>query len=364
YLGQAALVLRLPDAIQSPFYLLAPRPLLYPLLGLATLATIIASQALISGAFSLTSQAVRLGYFPRVTIVHTSWTVAGQVYLPEINAALMVGCLLLVLGFRSSSSLGAAYGIAVTGTMAVTSVLFYLVARQRWRWPVWRAGGLTALFLALDLAFLGANLVKVRAGGWVPLAIAAAVYVLLSTWKRGTELMRGLLARASVPFQPFLDRLAAEPPPRVAGTAVFLSATTEGVPPVLLHHLAHNKALHENVILLTVQTADEPEVSDTDRLKTELLVPGFHRVRARYGFMETPDVPAVVDHCCGIGIASELADTSYYVGRTRVLPSGPAPMAKWRKLLFGFLSRNARSAMEYFRIPPDRVVELGAQVEL
>jgi KUP system potassium uptake protein len=364
YLGQAALVLREPDAIQSPFYLLAPRPLLYPLLGLATLATIIASQALISGAFSLTSQAVRLGYFPRVTIIHTSWTEAGQVYLPEINAALMVGCLLLVLGFRSSSSLGAAYGIAVTGTMAVTSVLFYLVARHRWRWPVWRAGGLTALFLALDLAFLGANLVKVRAGGWVPLAIAAAVYVLLSTWKRGTELMRVVLARASVPFQPFLDRLAAVPPPRVAGTAVFLSATTEGVPPVLLHHLAHNKALHENVILLTVQTLDEPEVSDTDRLKSELLAPRFHRVQARYGFMETPDVPAVVDHCCGLGIASEPADTSYYVGRTRVLPSGPAPMAKWRKLLFGFLSRNARSAMEYFRIPPDRVVELGAQVEL
>ena len=364
YLGQAALVLRLPDAIQSPFYLLAPRPLLYPLLGLATLATIIASQALISGAFSLTSQAVRLGYFPRVTIVHTSWTEAGQVYLPEINAALMVGCLLLVLGFRSSSSLGAAYGIAVTGTMAVTSVLFYLVARHRWRWPAWRAGGLTALFLALDLAFLGANLVKVRAGGWVPLVIAAAVYILLSTWKRGTELMRVLLTRASVPFEPFLERLARVPPPRVAGTAVFLSATTEGVPPVLLHHLAHNKALHENVIILTVLTTDEPEVNDADRLGSELLAPRFHRVRARYGFMETPDVPAVVEHCCGLGIAGGLADTSYYVGRTRVLPTGPAPMAKWRKLLFGFLSRNARSAMEYFRIPPDRVVELGAQVEL
>ncbi len=363
YLGQAALVLRQPEAVQSPFYLLAPRPLLYPLLGLATLATIIASQALISGAFSLTSQAVRLGYFPRVTIVHTSWTEAGQVYLPEINAALMVGCLLLVLGFRSSSALGAAYGIAVTGTMAVTSVLFYLVARHRWRWPVWQAGGLAALFLAVDLAFLGANLVKVRAGGWVPLAIAAAVYALLSTWKRGTELMRGLLTRASVPFQPFLDQLARVPPPRVSGTAVFLSATMEGVPPVLLHHLEHNKALHENVVILTVLTTDEPAVADADRISTDALTARFHRVRACYGFMETPDVPAVVDRCCGLGIASALEETSYYVGRTRLLPTGPAPMAKWRKLLFGFLARNARSATEYFRIPPDRVVELGAQVE-
>jgi KUP system potassium uptake protein len=363
YLGQAALVLRQPEAIQSPFYLLAPRPLLYPLLGLATLASIIASQALISGAFSLTSQAVRLGYFPRVTIVHTSWTEAGQVYLPEINAALMVGCLLLVLGFRSSSALGAAYGIAVTGTMAVTSVLLYLVARHRWRWPAWRAGGLTALFLAVDLAFLGANLVKVRAGGWVPLAIAAAVYVLLSTWKRGSELMRALLTRASVPLEPFLDRLKRAPPPRVSGTAVFLSATMEGVPPVLLHHLEHNKALHENVVILTVLTTDEPAAVDTDRISSEALAARFHRVRARYGFMETPDVPAVVDRCCGLGIASALEETSYYVGRTRLLPTGPAPMAKWRKLLFGFLARNARSATEYFRIPPDRVVELGAQVE-
>jgi KUP system potassium uptake protein len=363
YLGQAALVLRQPEAVQSPFYFLAPRPLLYPLLGLATLATIIASQALISGVFSLTSQAVRLGYFPRVTIVHTSWTEAGQVYLPEINAALMVGCLLIVLGFRSSSSLGAAYGIAVTGTMAVTSVLFYLVARHRWRWPVWQAGGLTALFLAVDLAFLGANLVKVRAGGWVPLAIAAAVYVLLSTWKRGSELMRALLARASVPLQPFLDQLARVPPPRVSGTAVFLNATMEGVPHVLLHHLEHNKALHENIVILTVLTTDEPAVVDTDRISSEALAARFHRVRARYGFMETPDVPAVVEHCCGLRMARAPEETSYYVGRTRLLPTGPAPMTKWRKLLFGFLARNARSATEYFRIPPDRVVELGAQIE-
>jgi KUP system potassium uptake protein len=363
YLGQGGLVLRQPETVQSPFYLLAPRWLLYPLLGLATLSTIIASQALISGVFSLTRQAVRLGYFPRVTTVHTSWTQAGQVYVPEINAALMVGCLLLVIDFRSSSALAAAYGIAVTGTMAVTSALFYLVARHRWHWPVWRAGGLTALFLAIDLAFLGANLPKIRAGGWVPLAIGAAVYVLLSTWKRGAELMRVLLVRASVPFEPFLDQLKREPPPRVSGTAVFLSATTEGVPAVLLHHLEHNKALHENVVVLTVVTADQPAVVDADRIRSEALAPRFHRVRARYGFMETPNVPAVVDRCCGLGMGSSLTETSYYVGRTRLLPVGRAPMAKWRKLLFGFMARNARSATEYFSIPPDRVVELGAQLK-
>jgi KUP system potassium uptake protein len=248
--------------------------------------------------------------------------------------------------------------------MAVTSVLFYVVARHRWHWPAWRAGGLAALFLALDLAFFGANLLKIRDGGWVPLAVAAAVYVLLSTWKRGTELVRALLVRASRPLGPFLAELARVPPPRVAGTAVFLSATPDGVPPVLLQHLEHNKALHEHVVILTVITADEPEVSDGKRLSSEELAARFYRVRARYGFMETPDVPAVVTRCCGLGIGNALEETSYYVGRTRLLPSGRAPMAKWRKLLFGFMARNARSATEYFRIPPDRVVELGAHVEL
>ena len=362
YLGQGALVLRQPATAQSPFYLLAPWWLLSPLLGLATLATIIASQALISGAFSLTRQAVRLGYCPRVTIVHTSWTEVGQVYLPEINAALMMGSLLLVVGFRSSSALSAAYGIAVTGTMAVTSVLFYLVARYRWRWSGTRAGVLTALFLAVDLAFLSANLPKIWSGGWVPLAIGGAVYILLATWKRGTDLMRTLLVRASVPYEPFLEQLKRAPPPRVPGTAVFLSATSEGVPPVLLQHLEHNKALHEHVVILTIQTADEPAVADAKRLRSEPLAGRFYRVRARYGFMETPDVPDVIDRCCALGIGSRLEDTSYYVGRTRLLPDGPAPMAKWRKLLFGFMARNARSAPEYFSVPPDRVVELGAQI--
>jgi KUP system potassium uptake protein len=364
YLGQAALVLRQPEAVQNPFYLLAPRGFLYPLLGLATLATIIASQALISGVYSLIRQAVRLGYFPRVTIVHTSRSEMGQVYLPEINALLMVGCLLIVVEFRSSSALGAAYGIAVTGTMVVTSVLFYLVARHRWRWPRWQAGGLTAFFLALDLGFLGANLLKVREGGWVPVAVAAGVYALLSTWKRGGELMRALLARSSRPLEPFLAELARVPPPRVAGTAVFLTATPEGVPSVLLQHLQHNKAIHEDVVILTVVTTDEPEVPDDERISSETLGERLYRVRVRYGFMETPDVPAVVARCCGLGIGSAIEETSYYVGRTRLLPSGHAPMAKWRKLLFGFMARNARSATEYFGIPPDRVVELGTHVEL
>jgi KUP system potassium uptake protein len=363
YLGQGALILRLPEAVQNPFYLLAPRWLLVPLLALATLATIIASQALISGAFSLTRQAVRLGYCPRVTIVHTSPTEAGQVYLPEVNAGLMVGCLLLVLGFQSSGALGAAYGIAVTGTMAVTSVLFYLVARHRWHWPLWGAAGLAGAFLALDLAFLGANLVKIGEGGWVPLAIAGAVWLLMATWKRGSELLQRILANAAVPFDGFLDDLRRDPPIRVPGTAVFLSAHPEGVPMVLLQHLEHNKALHEDVIILTVATEEVPEVPDDSRIVTEPLAPRFHRVRAAYGFMETPDVPGAVARCCGLGLGADPKEISYYLGRMRLLPGGRAPMAKWRKLFFGFLARNARSATEYFQIPSDRVVELGARLE-
>jgi KUP system potassium uptake protein len=247
--------------------------------------------------------------------------------------------------------------------MAVTSVLFCLVARRRWHWSARRAGVLAGLFLVVDLAFLSANLPKITSGGWVPLAIGGTVYLLLATWKRGAELVRERLIEASAPFEPFLGQLKQAPPPRVPGTAVFLSATTQGVPPVLLHHLEHNKALHEHVVILTIQTADEPAVADAKRIRSEPLAPRFYRVRARYGFMETPDVPDVIDRCCGLGIGSRPEDTSYYVGRTRLLPGGPAPMAKWRKLLFGFMARNARSATEYFGVPADRVVELGAQVK-
>jgi KUP system potassium uptake protein len=363
YFGQGALVLREPAAVQNPFYRLAPWWALYPLLGLATLATIVASQALISGAFSLTRQATRLGYSPRFTIVHTSRQEEGQIYIPEINAALMVGCLLLVVGFASSSRLAAAYGIAVSGTMAITTVLLYVLARQRWRWSVGRAVTVAGGLLLVDLAFLAANAAKIRAGGWVPLAIAGLVLLLMTTWKRGSELARGILAAQSMPLERFREELARVRPPRVPGTAVFLTAHPEGTPLVLLHHLKHNKALHEEIVILSVLTEDVPEVSEEARIAVEKLAAGLFRVRATYGFMEPPDVPDVIRRCCGLGMRADADMTTYYLGRARLLPTGSAPMMKWRKLLYAFMARNARSATEYFRIPPDRVVELGAQLE-
>jgi KUP system potassium uptake protein len=364
YLGQGALVLRAPDAVHNPFYRLAPPWFLYPLLAIATLATIIASQALISGAFSLTRQAVRLGYLPRVTIIHTSREEAGQIYIPEVNAALMIGCLLLVLGFGSSSALGAAYGIAVTGTMAITAVLFFFLARRRWRWSLWRAGSVAGLFLLVDLAFLAANAHKIEEGGWVPLAIASATFLVMTTWKRGTDLLDRVLAAIALPTERYLVEVARQRPPRVPGTAVFLTTRREGIPPALQHHLAHNKALHEEIILLTLVTAEVPEVSESERVTSQRVAEGLHRVVATYGFMEPLDVPDVLRRCCEGGLRADPADTHYYLGRARILPTGPMPMMRWRKLLFGFLARNARTVTEYLKIPPDRVVELGAYIEL
>ena len=362
YFGQGALVLGAPEAIQNPFYLLAPRALLYPLLALATAAAIIASQALISGAFSLTMQAIHLRYLPRMTIVHTSRALSGQVYLPAVNAALMVGCLLLVLGFRSSSALGGAYGVAVTGTMAITTVLFYVVARRGWRWSAVRAAIVAAVFLAVELAFLAANVIKLEHGGWVPLVVATGVFLVMTTWSRGTRLMTGVLARLTVPLDSFLDEVERQPPLRVPGTAVFLTPRIDGTPPGLVHHYRHNKMLHEEIILVTVVTDEVPEVLQGDRVETERLRAGFFSVRAHYGFMERPDVQQVVARCCERGMRLDPADTTYYLGRATVLPDGPAPMMRWRKRLFGFLSRNATSATDFFGIPPDRVVELGARI--
>jgi KUP system potassium uptake protein len=363
YLGQGALVLHEPDAVQNPFYRLAPWWFLYPLLAIATLATIVASQALISGAFSLARQSVRLGYSPRFTIIHTSREEAGQIYIPEINVALMVGCLLLVVSFGSSDRLAAAYGIAVTGTMAITTVLFYVLARHRWRWSAARAGGLAGTFLLVDLAFFGANVVKIREGGWVPLVIAGGAFLLMTTWKRGTELLRFIFSQTSMPLDRFIAMIETVRPPRVPGTAVFLTAHPEGTPLVLVHHLKHNKALHEQVLILSIITADVPEVSDETRITTEAMTEGLFRVQAAYGFMESPDVPDVVRRCCDLGVRGNPEETSYYLGRARLLTEGPSRMWKWRKLLFAFMARNARSATEYFSIPPDRVIELGARVE-
>ena len=363
YFGQGALVLRMPEAVQNPFYMLAPRVLLHPLLAVATLAAIIASQALISGAFSLAQQSIQLGYFPRLTIVHTSRSEFGQIYVPEINAGLAVGCLLLVVGFGSSSGLGAAYGIAVTGTMAITSGLFYVVMRTRWGWSRWRAGTLTAAFLALELAFLLANVPKIARGGFIPIVIALGVFLVMTTWRRGTRLLTRILTRRSMPLTRFFATVEAQRPPRVPGTAVFLTAHTSGTPEVLVHHLRHNKVLHEHVVFLSVVAEDIPEVPEDERLAVEPLSLGFYRVVARYGFMETPDVATIIARCCRETLSSSVDDVSYYLGRPTLLPTARSRMTTWRKLLFVFLARNARPATQFFHVPPDRVVELGMQIE-
>jgi KUP system potassium uptake protein len=369
YFGQGALILRDPTAAVNPFYLLAPRAALYPMIALATIAAIIASQALISGAFSLTQQAVQLGYSPRVQIIHTSQQDTGQIFVPEVNRALALGCIFVVLYFRSSSALGAAYGIAVTGTMAITTVLFYVLARTHWQWSIWRAGALTAFFLIIDLAFFGANLLKIMQGGWVPLVIGLGIFVLMTTWQRGRLIVRSLLVDASIPLEALLKDLGDEnpdkrfKPARVPGTAVFLTSESKDAPLVLLHHLKHNKVLHENVVLLSILVAQVPEVPITERVEVTCFPHNFARVKAKYGFMQTPNVPEVLSLATERGIIAKPAETTYYLGRENLIPSGTKPLAGWRKRLFIFMQRNARPATEFFGIPPNRVVELGAQME-
>lgn len=364
YFGQGALILRHPEGALNPFFMLAPRVLLYPLLALATMAAIIASQALISGAFSLTYQAVQLGYSPRVNVIHTSGTEAGQIYIPEVNAALAVGCVLVVLGFRSVDALGAAYGIAVTGTMAITSMLFYVLARSRWSWSIAKAGSLTGAMLVVDLGFFSSNVLKVAKGGWVPLILALAIFTLMTTWYRGRRIVLKRLHRGSLPLELLLQDVEKNPPPRVKGTAVFLTSDPEGAPLVLLHHLKHNKVLHERVVLLSVMFANVPEIPEDQRIGVTLYSEGFARVKARYGFMEAADVQDILKRAEKDGIVAVPAQTTYYLGRERLLAKGDSPLAAWRKKLFIFMSRNSRSATEFFNIPSNRVVELGAQIEL
>ena len=363
YFGQGALVLADRQAIASPFYLLAPRALLYPLVGLATAAAIIASQALITGIFSLTKQSMLLSYLPRVSIVHTSREEPGQIYLPAVNTALMIGCLLLVVGFRSASALGAAYGVAVTGTMAITTALFYVIARHGWRWPAWRALAVAGAFLIVDVALLGANIVKIQHGGWVPLALAGAVFFVMTTWRRGTALVRQRLAELSIPLPRFLDHVEQTRPPRAPGTAVFLTPNVEGTPASLVLNFRHNHVLHEEIVLLTVVTEEVPEIPEDKRVASQRLREGFWRVQASYGFMQRPDVPSVVAMCCEHGMQAAPSQTSYVLGRARLLPTGPAPMNRWRKRIFALMAWNASSATDFFGLPPDRVIELGARVE-
>ena len=364
YFGQAALVLREPAAAANPFYLLAPRILLYPLLALATAAAVIASQALISGAFSITQQSIQLGYCPRMSIIHTSETEHGQIYIPEVNRALMIGCLTVVVGFRSTSALGAAYGIAVTGSMAISTILFSTLARTRWEWSWPKVLGLATLFLIVDLSFFGSNALKVVHGGWVPLAIAISVFTLMTTWSSGRRIVQSLLARGSLPIDLFLADVAKRKPFRAPGTAVFMTSNPEGAPLVLLHHLRHNKTLLENVILLSILATNVPIVADEERITVTNLGEGFWRVVAKFGFMEKANVPQVLARSRGMGVIADRRDTTYFLGRERLLPTGRARLARWRKKLYIFMSRNSRTATEYFAIPPNRVVELGAQLEM
>jgi KUP system potassium uptake protein len=338
--------------------------LLIPMLVLSVMAAIIASQALISGVFSITRQAMQLGFWPRLTVVHTSAHTEGQIYIPEMNWALMAGTIAVVLQFRSSSGLAAAYGIAVTGTMAITSILFYLVCIRRWGYTQAKALAFLIPFLAIDLAFFSANAVKFFDGGWFPLAIGVAVFVVMTTWWRGRVELSQVMDAGVLRDDLFLADIAAQPPHRVTGTAVFMSSMPGGIPNVLLHHMKHNQVLHAQVVLFSVETRAVPWVDLENDLEVRDLGHGFFRVIARTGFMQTPDVPKIIALCASQGIATQPMTTTYYLGRQTLLTSGKSKFARWRKLLFSFLSRNSQSPTAFFNLPPNRVVELGLQIEL
>jgi len=364
YLGQGAMLLDHPELAESPFYRMAPQWGLYPLVALATAAAVIASQALISGAFSLTRQAIQLGYSPRLDIEHTSETTEGQIYIPQVNTALMLATVGLVLGFKNSSALAAAYGIAVTSTMVITTLLAYLVARDSWGVSRAIAGSLAAFFLAIDLAFFAANLTKIEQGGWFPLIVGALIYTVLSTWNAGRSLLAARINERIYPFERFMQDIRWQPPPRVHGTAIFMTSSSQGTPPTLLHNLEHNQILHERVILLTVTTADAPYVKPDKRVRVEPLEEGFYRMFVQYGFAEQPDVPAALRKAQEGGFPFRMNRTTFFLGIETLLPTKRPGMALWRERLFIFTSRNAVRATSFFRIPPERVVEIGIQVEL
>ncbi len=364
YFGQGALLLTNPSAAGNPFYALVPSWALYPMVVVATAAAIVASQALISGAFSLTRQAMQLGYSPRMTIQHTSDTTIGQIYLPQVNRILGVACVFLVLGFQSTTRLASAYGIAVTGTMTITTILFCRVARDIWGWPRWRVIALGALFLLVDLAFLGANLVKIGSGGWFPLLVAIVVYTLMTTWKRGRVALAHIMRDNSLPMDLFLQDIARRKPARVPGIAVFMTSDPSGAPVVLLHHLKHNKVLHEVVILMSIEGEEIPKVRLEDRVELEDLGEGFFQVVGHFGFTESPDVPALLEALGAKGLRVRPREASFYLGRETLIPDGTSPMSRWRKKLFIVMARNAQTATAFFNLPPNRVLELGAQIQL
>ena len=386
YFGQGAILLESPAAARNPFYSLVPSWALYPMVGIATGAAIVASQALISGAFSLTRQAVQLGYCPRVNIVHTSSRTIGQIYIPQVNNALWVACIGLVLAFQSSSNLAATYGVAVTGTMTTTTILLLVVARKLWNWSVLKVALIGGLFLVVDLAFFVTNLFKIPDGGWFPILVALIVYLFMSTWKKGRARLSEIVLENTLPIDIFLADIAKHKPVRVPGIAVFLTSVRGGAPPVLLHHLKHNKVLHDRVILLSVVSQEIPQVPNAERINYRDLGEGFCEVVANYGFMETPDIPEMLQSLRlakddGREIQIDVKSTSFYLGRETLIPvdrrkrKGAAArvpsadgahtrvMGRWRKKLFIFMTRNAQSATAFFGLPPNRVVELGAQIQ-
>src|SRR5438445_1160471 len=364
YFGQGALLLRAPAAAKNPFYLLAPSWGLYPLIALATVATIIASQAVISGAFSLTRQAVQLGYSPRLRIEHTSSREIGQIYVPAVNWGLMLLTCALVLGFGSSSNIAGAYGVALSTLMLITTLMFYVMSREVWRWSIPRAALVAGLFLLMDIPFFGANALKIGHGGWVPLLIAAIVFALMTTWKRGREILAKRMLEKTVPLKMLLADLAAEPPMRVPGTAMFMCGTTDGTPPALVHNLAHNKVLHEKIVFLTVVTEDVPHVASAERVIVKRIGKGFYSVVARYGFMEDPDIEDVLSACRVQSLDIRIEGTTFFLGRETLVASERPGMAEWREKLFAFMSRNALRATAFFKIPAHPVFAVSSQVEL
>ena len=364
YFGQGALLLRDPGAAVNPFYRLAPSWALIPMVILATAAAIIASQALISGAFSLTMQAIQLGYSPRMKVEHTSSSTRGQIYIPLVNWLLMLSCIGLVIGFRTSSNLAAAYGIAVTLTMIITTLLFYFAARRLWKWSIWVAAPLCGLFLVVEIGFFGANLLKIAHGGWFPLVIGLLIFTFMATWKTGRRVLGERLRSSFIPLKMFLDDVDRSAPIRVPGTAIFLSSNADATPLALLHNLKHNRVLHQTVIFLTIQTEDSPHIDLDNRIELEELRPGFHRIIARYGFMEDPNVPEILEHCRPLGLKLDWMNTTFFLSRETIIPTKAPGMMLWRERLFAVLSRNAQRPTDFFRIPANRVVELGMQVEM
>jgi KUP system potassium uptake protein len=366
YFGQGALLIANPAAIDNPFYLAFPAWSLYPMVVLATAATVIASQASITGTSSLTRQAIQLGYLPRFNIVQTSARAYGQIYIPGLNWFLLIMVLAAVLGFGSSSRLAQAYGVALTGTMLVTTMLTFFVIRYAWRYPLALCLAATGFFFVIDVTFFSSAMLKVPHGGWFPLAVGAGVFTMMTTWRRGREVMFQRLNESAVPLKPFLQSLFRDPPQRVDGTAIFLTATPDATPHALLHNLNHNKVLHERVVFLTVEIRDLPWVSFEERATVERLGHGCWRVRLRYGFMNRPDVMRALEVCGTFGLDFDPMQTSFFLSRQQVVPSsgGPSTMWRWRERMFAAMARNAGNVTDYFGIPTNRVIELGTRVEI